>query len=380
MQPGAKGIPAAKVEDQGSPHAATEENERMVTFDDGTALDDAGRQSSAHWLKPFLGGLFATALVILTLAAAAILGAQEGLLVADAGRAQSTAAPSLVPPTSGGLAMPSATRAPTATPAPSLTPSPTPTGLPAVSCPMPPGWQRHTVQSGETLTTIAARYGTSGALLERLNCLQSTALHQGQILYVPGSVTKTATATSKPSCRKRTDWVTYIVKQGDTLSSIARSVNISVDTLKRGNCLLSDKIYAGQELLVPYTPWPTRTPTRTATRTPTKTPTHTPTGTPPTDTPTPTPTSTPTVTPTGTPPTDTPTPPVTDTPTPPPSDTPTPPPTDTPTPPPSDTPIPPPSDTPVPPPSDTPVPPPSDTPVPPPSDTPIPPPSDTPGP
>lgn len=370
MQPGAKGSQAAKVEDQGSPRAAAEEGEGAVTFDGGMALGDGGRQSSPHWLEPLLGGLFATAIIILTLVAAAILGNQEGLLVANVGQAQSTVTPSAVPPTPGSQIVPGVTPAPSATPFPSLTPSPTPTGMPAVSCPAPTGWLPYAVRSGETLSTIAARYGTSTSLLQQYNCLRSTTLYQGQVIYVPGSVTKTATATNTPGCRKRTDWVVYIVRQGDTLSSIARSVNISVDTLKWGNCLVSDKIYAGQELLVPYIPKPTPTRTRTPTRTPTVTPTPTPTGTPPTDTPTPTPTPTPTGTPTGTPPTDTPTPPVTDTPTPPVTDTPTPPVTDTPTPPPSDTPIPPPSDTPIPPPSDTPIPPPSDTPVPPPSDTP----------
>jgi len=335
-----------------------EEDGGRVTFDDATTLDDAGRQSSSRWLKPLLGGLFATALITLTLAAAVILGSQEGMMVASLGQGTSTATPSPV--------LPSATPVPSPLPvAPSFTPpSPSPTASPtATECLAPSDWKVHAVQPGETLAQIAARYHTSESVLYRMNCLTSTTLSQGQAIYVPGISTSIPTATSLSSCQVRLDWVVYIVKRGDTLSSIARSVHISIYTLKRANCLVSDTIYAGQRLRVPYipTPTPTQTPAPSYTPTPTGSPTSTPTGTPPTDTPSPTPTDTPT----GEPPTNTPTgEPPTDTPTgEPPTDTPSPPPTDTPSPPPSDTPVPP-SDTPVPP-SDTPVPPPSDTPLPP---------------
>ncbi|MBN1136769.1 MAG: LysM peptidoglycan-binding domain-containing protein, partial [Anaerolineae bacterium] len=196
---------------------------------------------------------------------------------------------------------------------------------------MPSGWQLHVVQSGETLRQIAARYGTTESLLQQINCLQSTVLHQGQAIYVPGSSYSTSTATSRPQCYVRTDWVIYIVQRGDTLSSIARKVNISVNALKQGNCLVSDRIYVGQRLRVPYLPKPTQTPVPTSTPAPTETPIDTPTGEPPTETPTGEP---PTETPTGEPPTETPTgEPPTETPTgEPPTETPTgEPPTETPT-------------------------------------------------
>ena len=43
----------------------------------------------------------------------------------------------------------------------------------------------HTVQKGEYLSKIAARYDVSVAELRRLNSLQSDTVHAGQILKVP---------------------------------------------------------------------------------------------------------------------------------------------------------------------------------------------------
>jgi len=106
--------------------------------------------------------------------------------------------------------------------------------------------------------------------------------------------TSTTTPTRKtprptvapPSCVKRRDWVSYTIRPGDTLSSIARSCGVSVQALKDGNCLKSNRIYAGGTMLVPWLPTtePTRRPTprprptRTSSRTPR--PTATSSGTP----------------------------------------------------------------------------------------------------
>ena len=173
-------------------------------------------------------------------------------------------------------------------------------------------------------------------------------------------------------CGPPSGWVYYIVKKGDTLYSIGRAYGVSVSQLQRANCLgSSTTIRIGQKLYVPNVIpiQPSATPTIYIS--PSPQPSRTLTPLPPSATPTLIPPSLTPFLPTNTPiiPTDTPVS-LTDTPIPP-TDTPVPP-TDTPVPP-SDTPVPP-TDTPVPP-TDTPVPP-SDTPVPP-TDTPVPP-TDTP--
>jgi LysM repeat protein len=75
-------------------------------------------------------------------------------------------------------------------------------------------------------------------------------------------------------CTPRADWtVVYTVVAGDTLASIARRANSTVDALTRGNCLSNpNSISVGQRLRVPQTPAAPPPPT---TRPPTATPPQT---------------------------------------------------------------------------------------------------------
>ena len=295
MPAAAKGSTDATLEGQDNPLAGSGGDGGPLTFDDGTIFGDAGHQPPTHRLGALFGGLVTIGLVVVTLVAAAILGSQEGLLVADRGQAKSTATPSVAPQASGGAVLLSATPLAPATPFPSWTPSPaaSPASTATVPCPTPASWRTYVVQAGETLAEIAARYGVTELALLQLNCLPGTALTKGQVIYVPSPPTRTATPTSTTGCRIRTDWPLYTVQQGDTLYSIATRVGLSVYELKRANCLVSDQIWAGQQLRVPYLPWPTPSRTPTATRTPTvPTPTDTPIP-PPSDTPIPRPSDTP---------------------------------------------------------------------------------------
>jgi hypothetical protein len=52
-------------------------------------------------------------------------------------------------------------------------------------CPIPQGWVAYTVQPGDTLARIAARYGTTWPVLQQSNCLSSTRLNAYWIIYVP---------------------------------------------------------------------------------------------------------------------------------------------------------------------------------------------------
>lgn len=130
------------------------------------------------------------------------------------------------------------------------------------------------------------------------------------------SLTPTRSRPAAPACVKRQDWLGYTIQPGDTLSSIAVRVGVSVQQIKSGNCLRQDRIYAGETLLLPSLPYvtpipqPTRKPPR-PTRTPTQAPTATAEQTPgPTPTVTDTSEPEPTIPPTSTdPPTKPPAPP-----------------------------------------------------------------------
>ena len=132
----------------------------------------------------------------------------------------------------------------------------------------------------------------------------------------------TSTPTPQPSPTLMPGWSYYVVKEGDTLASIAFLHDLTIATLREANTLASGTIIVGQLLIIPPAPTPTASPTlspsptrtSTATATPTRTPTRTPTATPtltptatripvqrPTATPTPSPSPTITPTPTETP-------------------------------------------------------------------------------
>jgi LysM repeat protein len=213
---------------------------------------------------------------------------------------------------------PSPTNEPTLVPgAPSPTPAPTAFPSPASNCPIPKGWIAITVQSGDTLQSLADTYKTTAENLAIGNCLPNAnvALHPGSQLAVPPlpptntptraapTPTKTTTETLLPTytpiaCGHPYWWIIYIVKSGDNLYRIAILFQTTVNELIIGNCLPSDQIYAGQRLWVPnnptITPESSKTSTPTRTLTPEKPPSDTPTpGTPSPATSTPTPSDTP---------------------------------------------------------------------------------------
>ena len=96
----------------------------------------------------------------------------------------------------------------------------------------------HTVQTGDTLTAIAARYNTTPEQLMALNGLGSDMIYIGQVLKVSGAPAAAGSAG------------THTVLVGETLFSIAVRYNTSVETIKTWNGLASDIIYAGQVLRV----------------------------------------------------------------------------------------------------------------------------------
>lgn len=98
------------------------------------------------------------------------------------------------------------------------------------------------VQKGDTLYSISKKYNTTPDELKRINNLISNQLSIDQILLIPsGEVIQDETINNK----------TYIVKRGDTLYSIARANNITIDELKNLNNLTNNLLSVGQTILIP---------------------------------------------------------------------------------------------------------------------------------
>ena len=100
----------------------------------------------------------------------------------------------------------------------------------------------HSVVSGDTLTSIAERYGTTVAKLRSANGLRSSRLSIGQRLVIPASASKVASA-SEPR--------RYRVRSGDTLTSIAAAHNVSIADLMSFNGLTTSRLNVGQSLRIP---------------------------------------------------------------------------------------------------------------------------------
>lgn len=98
----------------------------------------------------------------------------------------------------------------------------------------------HRVRSGETLSTIASRYGVSIAQLKMTNRILTNLIRPGQRLRIPFGG---ADAVS--------DTKIYTVKAGDTLSTIASRYGVSVVRLKRANRLSGDSLRIGDRLEIP---------------------------------------------------------------------------------------------------------------------------------
>jgi LysM repeat protein len=104
------------------------------------------------------------------------------------------------------------------------------------------------VQAGDTLGEIAQANNTTVAALKSLNNLSSNDLKLGQVLKVSGSSATTTKSSSKTSTASSTGTVT--VKAGDTLGEIAQANNISIAKLKALNDLSSNNLKLGQVLKI----------------------------------------------------------------------------------------------------------------------------------
>ena len=105
----------------------------------------------------------------------------------------------------------------------------------------------YTVVSGDSLSSIAARYGTTYQHIMQLNGLNSFMIYPGQKLKVSG----TASTPSRQKPAKTSGSTTYYtVQPGDSLSLIASKYGTTYQNIMNLNGLDSFLIFPGQKLKV----------------------------------------------------------------------------------------------------------------------------------
>ncbi|MGC8837757.1 MAG: LysM peptidoglycan-binding domain-containing protein [Anaerolineae bacterium] len=116
--------------------------------------------------------------------------------------------------------------------------------LGAMAAPPDQGPVTHVVQPGESLSSIAMRYGVNLVDLARANGLTTRSwVYAGQTLQVPAVGAASAAGTTGG---------VHVVQRGETLAGIAWRYGVTVDQLVQANGLPSSHwIYVGQRLVVP---------------------------------------------------------------------------------------------------------------------------------
>lgn len=128
----------------------------------------------------------------------------------------------------------------------------------------------HKVAPGETLASIADKYGVSPEDIKGWNSLRRNAVRTGQILRINGqpdlaanaprqtwqqTPAKTAKAAT-PASKKRAETkpakpVTHTIKSGENLTVVAKKYGVSVDEIKKANGMTNDNLRAGASLKIP---------------------------------------------------------------------------------------------------------------------------------
>ena len=107
--------------------------------------------------------------------------------------------------------------------------------------------ERHKVQRGETLASIAGQYGVTIADIREWNDLKSDNIRVGDKLKLKADG---KTSTSSRSRDNEAAEQTHKVKKGETLGQIATKYGVTVDDLRKWNNIKGNNIAAGQNLKV----------------------------------------------------------------------------------------------------------------------------------
>lgn len=121
-------------------------------------------------------------------------------------------------------------------------------------------WQRYTIRSGDTLSTIAQKFKTTVAVIKDANKLRSNRIRVNRTLLIPAALKNDklyALSDSQRRARKVAaaagsgKRIRYVVRSGDSLWSIANRHQVSVKQLAAWNGMVpKDTLRKGQSLVI----------------------------------------------------------------------------------------------------------------------------------
>lgn len=123
-------------------------------------------------------------------------------------------------------------------------------------------WERYTIKSGDSLSTIAATFGTTLQVVRDVNDLTSDIIVAGKTLMIPsasGDADEYALSAGQRLAAKQSQnpdasglkQHTHIVSPGDNFWDISRSYKVDMRAMARWNNMApTDMLFPGQELVV----------------------------------------------------------------------------------------------------------------------------------
>lgn len=201
----------------------------------------------------------------LLIAAGVVLAVTSALLLAalDASQRRSTLPPRPLPivDVAGTIAAGefALVPLPTATPSPTMAAMPAAEGAGAGSSAaavavlprcgaVPPGWEPYEAAAGDSVALLALRYGVSLQAINQANCLDANRLLPGLTLYLPA---EPSASVATVTCGPPLNWIKLRVREGDTLSALAKAHGTTLMRLMQANCLDSTTLTPGITIYVP---------------------------------------------------------------------------------------------------------------------------------
>jgi membrane-bound lytic murein transglycosylase D len=123
-------------------------------------------------------------------------------------------------------------------------------GMPS---PKETSWVKHKIRRGESVSTIAAKYGVSQyAIFAANNLSRRSKIYAGKNLIVPVPLDRSSSGGGSGKKEYFAENSQYVVRSGDTMWDIARAFGTTVDELRRINYIeRGSRIYVGQKLKIP---------------------------------------------------------------------------------------------------------------------------------